>query len=96
MPQFFELRFHARDGVDVHDPSAGRAGLARVLGKMFDEAAGAYVCLPEAGLLRITKAELEADKVFLRKAVKTGALRCADRVTADALGLPFHADKEIA
>ena len=87
-----ELRFRGVDAVDVCDVHAMQFAQRRgFIGKHWDEAETRYVLDADAACLRMSAAELGMHRSWYVNACKAGELHCADKATADTLGLQFAA-----
>ena len=82
--------FRGVDGVNVQCPRALDAGVARIIGKRHDAESGDY--LPdEPTRYVLPKREAASLRSFFAKAMRHGALAPADRLTAEAFGIPLTA-----
>lgn len=86
-----ELRFIAVDNTNVIDPLRLDQGVRYVVGKRYDEEQDADVLDADRGRIVLTKPQLAQLRPYYAKCVRAGELRCADKATADILGVPFVA-----
>lgn len=82
--------FLAVEEVNVQCPRALDNGVARIVGKRFDDAAGVYTPTGAAHVYTLPKRDAAGLRAFFAKAVRRGELRPADKFTAETFGVPFH------
>lgn len=81
-------KFSAVPGVDVQCPRALEAGVARIVGKRFDAATGAYV-VGDATAYDLDKRAAATLRAFFAKHLRLGELLPADAATAADFGVAF-------
>lgn len=87
-----ELRFRGVDAVDVCDVHAMQFAQRRAfIGKSWSESETRYTLDADASCIRMSHGELGMHRSWYVNACKAGELHCADKATADVLGLPFSA-----
>lgn len=80
--------FKAVGDVNVQCPRALEAGVARIVGKRFDAAAGEHV-VGEPGVYDLDKRAASGLRAFFAKALRCGHLLPADAATAADFGIAF-------
>lgn len=87
----FVLSFLAVETTNVIDPIRLDQGVRYVIGKRYDADNDTDVLDPERGRIVVSRAMMPHVRSYFAKAVRAGELLCADRETADALGVPQKA-----
>jgi hypothetical protein len=85
----FVLNFLAVDNTNVVDPIRLEQGVRYVIGKRYDTEQEADVIDRERGRIVVSRRLMPHVRGFFAKVVRAGELLCADRETADALGVAF-------
>ncbi len=83
--------FVAVDGVNVQCPIALDNGVARIVGKTYDAATGAYVLASEPHAYRLARSDAARLRSLFAKALRLGHLLPADAATAAAFGVRLPA-----